>query len=194
MKIFNERLLFEALELLENRLAKANSEKIELVVCGGSALITMKLVSRTTKDIDIVARIANNKLIDPDPLPEVLVKSAAAVTQNLDLPPDWLNTGPADLFKMGLPVGFQSRLEPKQIGELLTVYFISRLDQIHFKLYASVDRGGYHIEDLLALNPTDDELLNAANWCFTHDVSEGFAYLMKELLTQLGYKNVAAKL
>jgi hypothetical protein len=50
---------------------------------------------------------------------------------------------------MGLPEGFVSRLFQKDYGRRLTVYFAGRKDQIHFKLYAAVDRGGYHIDDLL---------------------------------------------
>ena len=95
---------------------------------------------------------------------------------------------------MGLPKGFENRLIAKVFGTHVTVHFIGRLDQIHFKLYASVDRGGYHIEDLIALNPTDNELLMAAEWSQTHDVSEGHTMLLKDMLTQLGYGNVASKL
>ena len=53
---------------------------------------------------------------------------------------------------------------------MLTGHFTGRFDQIHFKLYASVDRGGYHIEDLRALSPSHDELEAAARWAMTHDV------------------------
>ena len=54
----------------------------------------------------------------------------------------------------------------------MTVYFIGRLDQIHFKLYAAADqRDGTHLADLRALKPTDEELETAARWAMTHDVS-----------------------
>ena len=57
----------------------------------------------------------------------------------------------------------------------LTVHFASRIDQIHFKLYAMVDQGaGKHEADLRALAPTTAELLEAARWTRTHDPSEGF--------------------
>ncbi len=76
----------------------------------------------------------------------------------------------------------------------LTVHFINRVDQIHFKLYASADRGGYHIEDLRALDPTPDEIEAAARWAMTHDVSEGFAMVLKDLLRSLGYADSADRL
>ena len=95
------------------------------------------------------------------------------------------------LFQMGLPEGFRERLHAQKYGNHLTVYFTDRIDQIHFKLYAAVDRGGYHISDLEALRPTAEELTQAACWALTHDVSQGFRMLLKRLLETLGYGNVA---
>ena len=95
---------------------------------------------------------------------------------------------------MGLPEGLSKRLHSKQYGSHLTVHFIDRVDQIFFKLYASVDRGGYHIEDLLYLKPSDYEIARAANWAKTHDVSEGFAEILRQLLRKLGYEEVAGRL
>jgi len=75
----------------------------------------------------------------------------------------------------------------------LTVHFIDRIDHIFFKLYASVDRGGYHIEDLRALAPTSEDIETAAQWSMTHDVSEGFKKVLKQLLEELGYEDIAEK-
>ena len=72
-------------------------------------------------------------------------------------------------------------------GEALTVLFASRIDQIHFKLYAAVDQGaGRHLADLQALEPTEAELLQAARWSRTHDPSEGYRSVLLEVLTHLG--------
>ena len=193
MKAIDGKILKESLSLLENQIKKIDGDPLELVVCGGSALIVTNLVSRTTKDIDILAmKNGENPLTNPHPLPDFLIDAAEIVSKILNLPDDWINTEPADLFRMGLPENFESRLITKKIGPFLTIHYISRLDQIHFKLYASVDRQGYHIEDLLALNPTENELIMAAKWTFTHDVSIAFASLTKEMLTQLGFENAAA--
>jgi hypothetical protein len=54
-----------------------------------------------------------------------------------------------------------------------------------------VDRGGYHIADLLNLNPDQNDLTQAARWAATHDVSPGFREAMKNLLKELGYGQVA---
>ena len=60
MKIFNQEKLQEALELLNEQLILRESPETELIVCGGSALVAMELVSRTTQDVDIVALMQHN--------------------------------------------------------------------------------------------------------------------------------------
>ena len=47
--------LNHALQLLNEQLVLYNSPQTEIVVCGGSALIALSLVPRTTQDVDIVA-------------------------------------------------------------------------------------------------------------------------------------------
>ncbi len=186
--------LNEALSLLNEQLFLEGAESVHLVVCGGSALIATGLVPRTTQDVDVVALMDDGILKDPAPFPEKLVRAAKTTADLLNLPEDWLNSGPADLFRMGLPDGFVERLQKKIVGECLVMHFVSRTDQIHFKLYASVDRGGYHVTDLKALNPTAEELFIAAKWCMTQDVSEGFLYLLKDFLRVFGFENVAERL
>lgn len=188
--------LNEALTLLAERLHLAAVEPQELVVCGGSSLIARGYVSRVTRDVDVVARrVRGEGLLSARPLPPKLLEAAARVAADLGLPPRWLNNEPADLFEMGLPDGFSNRLQSHVYGAHLTIWFIDRIDQIHFKLYAAADQGpGYHVDDLLALQPTSGELLSAARWTFTHDVSPGFRELMRDILTQLGHADVARQL
>jgi hypothetical protein len=113
----------------------------------------------------------------------------------MDLASNWLNNGPADLFEMGLPEGCVDRLESRSYGSHLVVWFVGRLDQIHSKLYASADQGaGRHVDDLIALRPTAEELLMAARWAFSQDVSPGFRTVVKDMLSKLGYEGVAIQL
>lgn len=174
------------------------SDPIGIVVCGGSALILTGLVPRTTKDVDIVALLESGVLRSPDPLPTELLKAAAEAAEDMGLPAHWLNNGPSrgdgGLFQMGLPAGLGERLQNRRYGDHLTVHFIDRVDQIHFKLYAAADRGGYHIEDLRALEPTPVEIETAARWAMSHDVSEGFAMVLRSLLRSLGYAKSAEEL
>ena len=186
--------LNSALKLLDEQLILCDAPRTELVVCGGSALIGVGLVPRTTRDVDIVALIKSGRLIDSEPLPEYLLQGAENVGRILKLPHDWLNNGPAAQFNMGLPDGFAERLHRVEIGEKLVVYYIGRYDQIFFKTYASADRGGYHVSDLKALNPTEKELVEAAQWCMTQDVSPAFREILKEMFQALGWKNVSERI
>ena len=123
-----------------------------------------------------------------------LIAAAKRVGDILQLPEDWLNNGPASQFDMGLPEGFVHRLQRIRIGERLVIYYISRIDQIFFKTFASADRGGYHIADLKALAPTEEELYAASIWCMEQDISEGFRFILTEMLKQNGWNNVCERL
>jgi Nucleotidyl transferase AbiEii toxin, Type IV TA system len=177
----------EVLAALGERLVESG-ERLELVVIGGSALLGLGLVDRATRDVDLVALRRGALLVRPDPLPEALLEAVSRIALDFNLPRDWLNTGPSSLLDFGLPRGFESRLERRDYGDFLTVWLASRLDQIHFKLYAVVDQGpGKHEQDLRALDPSDDELLEAARWTITHDPSSGFR---QELLAALAFLGV----
>lgn len=186
----------QALLLLNGRLELAGAPRFNLVVCGGTALAATGLVPRMTKDVDIVALVDDEgDLLDPAPLPQALVREAHEVALDLGLPKDWLNNGPSSgdggLFRLGLPDGFVERLTWMAIGKKLTVSFISRYDQIHFKLYAAVDQSGsYHAADLRELQPTDEELLAAAGWTRSHDPSDGYLQGLQWFLKEFDYEHL----
>jgi hypothetical protein len=186
----------QALQLLNGRLVFATAPRFNLVVCGGSALAATGLVTRTTKDVDVVALMDDEGvLLDPSPLPQELLRAAQEVALDLGLQKDWLNNGPSSddggLFRLGLPEGFVERLTWVTIGERLTIGFISRYDQIHFKLYAAVDQSGsYHAEDLRELQPTDEELLAASGWTRSHDPSDGYLQGLQWFLKEFGYEHL----
>lgn len=191
---FDQTKLNQALAMLEEQLELMDSPAYELVVCGGSALIAMSLVARTTCDVDVLALMSNNQLISSEPLPKNLMDAAEKVGRNLNLSTGWLNSGPTSQLQLGLPEGFQQRLTICPIGGKLTVYYISRIDQIFFKTFAAADRGGYHVADLRALNPTEDELVAAALWCMTQDVSPEFRGILRDMFQQLGWPNVRSRI
>lgn len=165
----------------------AVGERYELVVIGGSGLLALGMIERATRDVDLVALHSPKGLSSARPLPAPLENASERVARDFALPAGWLNAGPTDLLDFGLPVGFLARLERRDYGPALTVHFASRYDQIHFKLYALVDRGpGKHEEDLKALGPSEEELLAAARWSRTHDPSEGYAGMLRSALEHLG--------
>jgi hypothetical protein len=179
----------EILAALAEQIA-ARGQHYELVVVGGSALLALGFINRPTKDIDVVAVRSAGVLRKADPLPKELIDARDRVTRDFDLLENWLNPGPAGLMDFGLPEGFLDRVETRNFGDALTVHFASRLDQIHFKLYAFADQeGGKHEQDLHALEPTRDELVKAARWSRTHDPSEGFLQLLEKALAKLGVED-----
>lgn len=186
------------LRALAERLDLGRSPRVALAVCGGAALHVRGLMTRgVTRDVDAFAivRLRGRKrvLIKPDPLPDFLVREAAVVARDFELPPTWLNSGPAGVLDLGLPKGLASRLHPVTYGKRLTIYWLDRRDQVHFKLYAAADDGpgGRHVADLLALEPTRAELESAARWAMTHDPSEGFRQALENCLRHIGHEDVA---
>jgi hypothetical protein len=167
-------------------------EQWKFVVCGGTALQALDLITRTTKDIDVIGIVRFGTIAFAELTP-LFLEQISLCARIFDLPGDWFNTGPEGYIKSGLPEGLIERLTWKEYGHNLSIGYISRIDQIFFKLYASVDRGGYHVDDLLALQPTENELAAAARWTCEQDPSEGFSTLLRSMLHQLGFDDVAGK-
>ncbi len=196
----NQNILIEALQLLGGILDRDKLAKpIHFVVCGGSSLLMKGLVARTTRDVDIIAYISTKDkpgaLQYASVIPDFLANAALRVAADLGLDANWLNTGPRNLLQYGLPEGFIDRLHTKHYGNKLTVSFIDRLDQIHFKVYAAVDTGpGRHVNDLLALQPTGEEIELAAKWTLLQDPSPEFAQLLISMLKALHYESVIDRL
>ena len=180
---------------LDKNIKYYKGQKISLVVCGGTALFVLDLINRTTKDVDVLGELTIKKgkmeVKDLKKFPEWFSKSAKTVARDYNLPEDWINLGPASQLKTGLPNGFVGRLTRKKYGNFLTVYYISRIDQIFFKLYASLDQGGYHTDDLFALNPSKQEIRSASEWVLTQDVSEGFLVILKDFLKKFNYSDLS---
>lgn len=171
---------------------------INIVVCGGASLNVLGQIRRTTKDIDIMGifeREESGKFkVKEAVLPKWFMDAADRVKKDFNLPDNWINVGPTSIVRFGLPKNFEKRLVKQCYSKALCVYYISRLDQIHFKFYASADKGGHHVDDLMKLKPKNKEIEQAALWSMTHDVSESFRLVLKDLLEKLGFKNVCEKI
>ena len=62
---------------------------------------------------------------------------------------------------------------------------VDRRDLIHLKLYAAADATGpssVHYQDLVALNPTFEELQAAENWTRTQDPSPSFQTVLDQVV------------
>ncbi len=170
-------------------LLQARGERFHIVVIGGAAVNLLGFVSRATTDVDILAFAQSDasgtlRLSPPDePIPKVLLDASTTVAADLNLDPNWLNTGPASQWKSGLPPDLETRVHWTEYGGLV-VGLVDRYDLIFFKLYAAVDDTGprsVHFQDLIALTPTDEQLIAAASWVRQQDPAPA----IEDALTQV---------
>jgi len=186
---------------IENALQKVGelltlqAETYAIVVLGGAALNLLGIVERVTTDVDILAFARQDggttaRLEEPpDPMPEPLARAARTVARDLGLEDDWLNIGPALQWRSGLPGGLEGRVHWRQYGPALRVGLVDRYDLIFFKLYAAVDSTGpqsVHYQDLLALQPTSDELDRGRDWVALQDASPEFQRVLEVVVNHVG--------
>jgi len=185
----SQDLLSRALDALGQVLAH-RGQSYEVVAIGGGSLLLLGLIQRPTKDIDLVALVGEGGYLCAEPLPAELKLAVGEVGRALGLADDWMNPGPTDLLRFGLPEGFQQRTVSRTYGSL-TIHIASRFDQICFKLYASVDQGpqSKHFADLQRLRPTARELQRAHAWCLTHDPSPPFADQLRQAIAVMDAEN-----
>lgn len=186
------------LRALAERLDYARTPAIELAVCGGAALHVRGLMTRgVTRDVDAFAVVRRRgrriTLVKAETLPDFLLKEADVVARDFSLPAGWLNSEPTSILDLALPDGLEKRLHPVKYGKRLTIHYLDRLDQVHFKLQAAADNSpsSRHFADLVALKPAGFELEAAARWAISQDPSDGFRLELKNCLEHLGHEDVA---
>lgn len=118
-------------------------QRLDAVVIGGTALNLLGVVSRPTKDCDI---------LHPH-LPESIVSAARAFAQAMrsqgeQLQDDWLNNGPESLVNQ-LPVGWDLRLQDAFVGAAMKLTSLGGEDLLRSKLFALCDRA---LDLLIALH------------------------------------------
>lgn len=121
----NAITLNQALDALGQLLADRGYH-YEMVAVGGGGLLLLGHIIRPTKDLDLVALVDSSEFISANPLPSILHEASVEVGIALNLGKDWLNSGPAALFEMGLPEGFKSRMQTRSYGGGLTLHLAGR--------------------------------------------------------------------
>ena len=168
----------------------SQGEHAAVVIVGDTALIIQGFVARVTRDVDVIAISrdppeSDRKVIGPpEPLPESLVRAISRVARDYNLPDDWMNTTIGLQWKTGLPPGFEERVHWEQYGGLW-LGLADRYDLIFLKLYAAADSEGQssvHYQDLMALQPNNEELDAAARWARSQDPSAPFARILDQVL------------
>jgi hypothetical protein len=150
----------------------------DAVVIGGAALNLLGVVTRETRDCDI---------LDPPVAAELLEAARAFAAQRRALGEvlrdDWLNSEPASLAR-DLPDGWKTRLMVVFTGAALTLRSLGRPDLLKTKLFAYCDRRT-DLADCLALAPTPQELADALPWVEYQDANELWPPYVRELFTDL---------
>jgi hypothetical protein len=151
---------------------------LEAVIIGGAALNLLGVVSRRTKDCDV---------LDPE-LPGPVVQAARDYARDVRekggvLRDDWLNNGPRSLLK-ALPSGWEARLQLAFEGKALVLMSLGRDDLLRSKLFALCDRG-IDLDDCIALRPTPGELKAFAAWVEAQDLNPDWPTHVRRTLADL---------
>ncbi|MBF0362409.1 MAG: hypothetical protein HQK49_15435 [Oligoflexia bacterium] len=171
---------FEIIKKFDSFLSKKN-ESFEGIVIGGMALIIQGVVSRQTRDCDILSPTITENI-------KTLSKEFASTVKGLDV--DWLNNGPESLSK-DLPKGWELRCENIYSGTSLKLQTLCRSDLLKSKLFAYCDRG-IDFEDCIKLSPTKNEIVESLDWLYERDGNtdwpEHVKLSMDKLAKELGYE------
>ena len=153
----------------------------EAVVIGGAALALLGVVTRQTRDCDIL-----------HPQLSEAIRAAATELAALvrreggELSPDWLNNGPLSLAD-ALPPGWKYRIQLAFPGRALTLRSLGRLDLLRSKLLALCDRG-LDLADCIALAPTSAELDEVLPWLELQDANPGWSTHVRDTFDDLWHR------
>ena len=140
----------KTIESFDNYLAQ-KGEHFDAVIVGGAALNLLSVTSRVTQDIDV---------LDPGALPQKIKAYAEDFAKDKNLPPNWLNTGPADLVNH-LPDGWQDRKQPVFSGKAINLETLGADELLLSKCWAYLDRERDK-EDIISMKPSEKELEEVA--------------------------------
>ena len=151
---------------------------LEAVVIGGAALGLLGIVSRHTRDCDVLF----------PKLPEVIVFAAKEFAAGIrkegeQLDDGWLNDNALPVADL-LPDGWKDRLHELYKSNALTLMTLGRGDFLLTKLFGFCDRGT-DLGDCLALAPTRDELIASRAWLQKQDAHPGWPAHVEESLRNL---------
>jgi hypothetical protein len=160
----------------------SKGESFSGIIIGGGALSLLGIISRETRDIDV---------LDPA-LSEKMIELAQEFAANNSLVKNWLNNEPKDL-KHELPVGWMKRIVSLYSGESLELHTLGRSDLLKTKLFAYCDRD-LDRKDCIDMKPTQEELREAQEWVKVRDEHPGWPKHVEtsfqSLAKELGYASV----
>ncbi len=168
---------YELLVSFDRYLAKRHLN-FEAVAIGGAALNLLGVVSRLTKDCDILYPEIPRDIAEASRAFATEVRARGDTLQN-----DWLNNGPASLANQLLPQ-WQERLQALFSGNVIRLRSLGRVDLLCAKLFALCDRG-IDLGDCIALAPTTDELAKVLAWLELQDANPDWPAHVRATLVDL---------
>ena len=167
----------ETIERFDRFLAEQGL-RFEAIVVGGAALGLLGVVSRQTRDCDVLQPRV------PEDIRAAAARFAARErAAGRDLQDDWLNDGPASLADV-LPEGWQQRLQLVFRGQALVLHTLGRPDLLKAKLFALCDRAT-DLPDCVALAPTPEEFEEARPWLNEQDAHPEWTAHVDQVLADL---------
>jgi len=190
------------LKELNDALLLEDAAPVDWIVCGGTALALQGFGTRTTRDVDVLGNWMRQELqivaigTFPPAVERAIVRVAQAHSELLDMGSRWVNLGPQEIVKHGLPERFAERLTAMRIGDRLTLHLLGRLDLIALKLYAAADDMGsrqqIHCDDLRVFEPTADEMNRAIQWVQRMpDPHHRICPSLRNIVKELGHEDLA---
>jgi hypothetical protein len=155
--------------------------RLEAVVVGGAALGLLGIITRETRDCDVVEPSLPPELLDAAHRFAAESRSRGEVLKD-----DWLNNGPSSLTSV-LPAGWRDRLQRAFSGRALLLQTLTRSDLLKTKLFALCDRG-LDIKDCLAMNPSAGELAESLPWLEQQNFNPDWPAHVRATLVDLGRK------
>lgn len=150
-------------------------ERIDLYIIGGANLIAGGFQGRETKDIDVIS---------PPRFSQEFLKAIQYIAGKEGMEPDWLNTMPSRDERF-LADGWKKRAILFYAGKYLKVFMISRIDMVGLKLAATLDRVDPDLEDLLIMNPTEEEWEFGRQWARQYDANPDWPEAIDRLVEEL---------
>ena len=152
--------------------------ELEAVVIGGAALAHLGIITRETRDCDVLHPELSEEI-------RCAAKEFAQelTSEGIPLDENWLNNGPSSLIA-DLPKDWMMRLEPMFTGKAIVLKSLGRLDLLRSKLFALCDRG-LDLPDCMALAPTQSEIDEIMSWLKNRDVNPSWPSHVEATLSDL---------
>jgi len=151
---------------------------LDAVIVGGTALSLIGVISRPTRDCDVLYPALSSEL---RAAAASFAKQIRAMGGALD--DNWLNDTAA-LVAHTLPPGWMERLHEIFRGRAITLRSLGRIEILMTKLYALCDRG-IDLPDCVALAPTPTELDQILPWLRQQDLHPEWPGHVERILNDL---------